>query len=169
MTEPTDAQIEAFRQAWHEADARGDHGQRVSAGLRAALGTDVRSLQAQAWDEGVIYAYNFLLEDFKEKKALLPGQIMSTDTEPIFAAIAQADSRLTTKEYNAHIQSVALSSAYGWLSEELDDDALPNPYRDIVPLDDRPEPTECTLWKGRISGKERCAYHGYYWPCDGKG
>lgn len=40
--EPTDAQIEAFRTAWHEADAAGQHGGRVRAGLRAALVAEPR-------------------------------------------------------------------------------------------------------------------------------
>ncbi|WP_263121148.1 hypothetical protein [Cellulomonas sp. RIT-PI-Y] len=35
--EPTGAQVEAFRIAWHNADRAGRHGRRVHAGLKAAL------------------------------------------------------------------------------------------------------------------------------------
>ena len=35
--EPTDGQIEAFKIAWNEANARGEEHHRVEAGLRAAL------------------------------------------------------------------------------------------------------------------------------------
>ena len=37
MTEPTDDQIEAFKEAWNDADAEGRVGERVRDGLRAAL------------------------------------------------------------------------------------------------------------------------------------
>jgi len=38
MTRITDAMIEAFKQAWVQADADGDAGNRVRRGLTAALG-----------------------------------------------------------------------------------------------------------------------------------
>ena len=39
-SEPSDAQIEAFKVAWREADARGEVGERVRSGLRAALSAE---------------------------------------------------------------------------------------------------------------------------------
>lgn len=35
--EPTGAMLDVYKKAWHEADARGEHGERVAAGLRAVI------------------------------------------------------------------------------------------------------------------------------------
>lgn len=45
MSEVTPEMIEAFKRAWHEADAQGLSGQRVSAGLEAALADLVDELE----------------------------------------------------------------------------------------------------------------------------
>lgn len=49
MSEPTEAQIEAFKAAWHEADEQGRDGDRVRAGLAAAMSVEPEPALRPHW------------------------------------------------------------------------------------------------------------------------